>query len=135
MEKKFASRISPVLVLILGAVFVPTTYLMIRDGTYLGVAINLFAAIFIVVVLAGTRYAITGDSLHIHVIFLVNIHIPVVDIHRIERSYNPIASPAGSLKRLAVRYGESGMTLISPRDEADFISTLKTLNPRIEVDL
>ncbi|MDC6354793.1 MULTISPECIES: PH domain-containing protein [Robiginitalea] len=134
MEKKFASRISPVLVLILGAVFVPTTYLMIRDGTYLGVAINLFAAIFIVVVLAGTRYAITGDSLHIHVIFLVNIHIPVVDIHRIERSYNPIASPAGSLKRLAVHYGERS-TLISPKNEADFIRTLKSLNPQIQVTL
>lgn len=135
MEKRYASRISPVLVLILAAVFIPTTYLMVREGAIAGLVINLATVAFIAVLFAGIRYELREETLHVHGSFLVKLHIPVREIRSIRRSYNPLASPAGSLKRLAVRYGGSGMTLISPKDEADFISTLKALNPRIEVEL
>lgn len=135
MKKKYGTRISPLLLLFLAAVFIPTTYLMARDGALAGVAINLFTVVSIAVLFTGIRYEISEDTLHVHGSFLVNLQIPIGEIRSVKRSYNPLASPAGSLKRLAVYFGEHGMTLISPKDEADFIRVLKTINPRIEVDL
>lgn len=135
MKQRYASRISPALILILAAVFVPTTYLMVREGSTAGLVINLATVVFIAVLFAGIRYEIREGTLYVHGSFLVKLRIPIREIRSIRRSYNPLASPAGSLRRLAVRYGENGMTLISPRDEAGFIQNLRALNPQIEVEL
>jgi hypothetical protein len=54
----------------------------------------------------------------------------------VERSYNPLSSPAGSLKRLSIRLVEGARYpywLISPVREQEFIETLKSIDPSIYI--
>ncbi|MCL2201411.1 MAG: PH domain-containing protein, partial [Oscillospiraceae bacterium] len=64
--------------------------------------------------------------------------IDVMRITAIANSRNPISSPAPSLRRLEISYrykkgNASDNVLISPKDEAGFISHLKSINENIEV--
>ena len=56
--------------------------------------------------------------------------IPLQDIHRITPSRNPISSPALSLDRLRIEYGEARSLLISPRHSERFIRELNALRPQ-----
>lgn len=59
-----------------------------------------------------------------------------IDIATIKRSYNPLSSPAASLKRLEVKFHNKGRietVFISPVREGEFIEKLKNINPNIEV--
>jgi hypothetical protein len=54
----------------------------------------------------------------------------------VERSYNPLSSPAASLKRLRIGLGGKAKfpyMLISPVKEQEFIEELKAVNPDIYV--
>ena len=64
--------------------------------------------------------------------------IEILDIISIKRSYNPLSSPAASLKRLRIDYrknGKKGWILISPVREEEFIEMLKSVNPRIQINV
>ena len=60
----------------------------------------------------------------------------ITNIISVERSYNPLSSPAASLKRLSISLGGKAKfpyMLISPVREKEFIEELKILNPNIFV--
>jgi len=61
---------------------------------------------------------------------------PLSVIASVERSYNPLSSPAGSLKRLKIRMKKGykfPYALVSPVREQEFLETLKQLNPDINI--
>lgn len=60
--------------------------------------------------------------------------VPVPAITSVLPTYNPLSSPALSLKRLKIRYGKYGFIMISPADRAGFLATLLQLNPAIRHD-
>ena len=63
--------------------------------------------------------------------------INIDDIISIKRSYNPLSSPASSLKRLKITEEKNRLKiiLISPVREQEFLSLLKEINPNIEIEV
>ena len=62
--------------------------------------------------------------------------VEIKNIISVERSYNPLSSPAASLKRLRIGIGGKARVsymLISPVREQEFIEELKAVNPDIDV--
>ena len=78
----------------------------------------------------STRYTISGDFLLVKAGPFSWV-IPIEDIVSVEPTRNPISSPALSLDRLLIRYGQSAELLISPKDKSGFMLELKKhLKPR-----
>ena len=82
----------------------------------------------------GTGYTIKDGELVIKIGPFVYSKIKIEAIKSATRSYNLIASPANSLRRLELKY-EGGMVLISPEREEAFIRLIKELNPSVLVKL
>jgi hypothetical protein len=90
--------------------------------------------------LTTIRYEIEGSTLSIKCCGITSGEkIDIQSICLLKRSYNPLSSPAASLKRLAVYQtgkftGNAALcALISPANEKEFVETLKALNPAIKV--
>lgn len=89
---------------------------------------------FIYSVFFGIGYTIEGDQLIIKTGPLGSSTVGISAIVAARRSYNPISSPANSLKRLKITY-KGGEVLISPEREEEFIKSLLRVNKNIEVNL
>lgn len=139
MEKKiFRSRISVLLVIILFTVLLLPIIPIINSGnisdpaafyTVVGVIV------FIVLLLGGTRYIISNKWLYIKLWFIPFGQEDISVITSVKRSYNPLSSPAGSLKRLRVNFLCNSFWLISPVREQEFLDTLKEINPKIQINV
>jgi hypothetical protein len=110
----------------------------IKEGLY--VICGLF--VFVVLVLLGMRYIISGDRLYIKMFFSSFESINIANIISVKRSYNPLSSPASSLKRLRIDYRMVKRKkylylymLISPVREQEFIDELKDVNSDISVNV
>lgn len=71
-----------------------------------------------------TRYTITDDFLMVNSGPFSWI-IPIADISSVEPTRNPLSSPALSLDRLLIRYGQRAELMISPKDKSGFMTELK----------
>ena len=83
---------------------------------------------FLVVLIGGalpiwpvltTKYVVTGDELHIRS-GPFSWRVDLTTISSVEETRNPLSSPAMSLDRLAIHYGDSKTILVSPVDKAGF---------------
>ena len=91
-----------------------------------------------ILLLAGIRYMIAGDKLIFRMWFIPCGEISINSIERIERTYIPLSSNAGSLKRLGCKLKKGSkdpLLLISPKNETRFLARLKEINPNIEVNV
>lgn len=86
----------------------------------------------VLLLLLGMRYEVSETELSIKLGPINYGKILLSEISLVERSYNPLSSPASSLKRLLVK-SKSKSVLISPAQEKEFIQLLKTRNPQIKV--
>lgn len=138
MEKKkvFRSRISVLLTVIILATYIPLFLPMIHEGLNTGWYIIIGSLLFIVLLSTGMRYVISGDKLFIKIFWVIPTgRLAISDIVAVERSYNPLSSPAVSLKRLQISFARGISWLISPVREQEFIEELKAINPRILVNI
>ena len=85
--------------------------------------------LFLVFIFCGMRYIISGDKLYFKMWFIPGGSVKIAKIKTIKRTYNPLASGAASLKRLAI----NGYWMISPVREKEFVEALKAVNPDIRV--
>ncbi len=134
--KIFRSRIGVLLVVFILAVFVP---LFLSAGhEILKLIVPGVIFLFILFILTGMRYIVAGGKLWIKLWFISMGSIDVAKIRSVRRSYNPLSSPAASLKRLSLSFSNGGHwmdALISPAGEREFIEALKAVNPNIRVDV
>ncbi len=138
---KYRSRISVMLfVFIFGALVSP----LIRDGEKIfakGIIpgiIYLFIVLICLLVFVSINYTINENSLIVRGFGFKMATIDIARIKTIKRSYNPLSSPAASLKRLEVKFYHKGRVqsgLISPVREEEFINKLKEINPHIQVTI
>jgi predicted ABC-type sugar transport system permease subunit len=138
IKKVFRSRVSVLLLAFLSVVFIPTTILIFRDMIISSLFIMGGTLLFVVLLFSGMRYIISGNKLYVKIWVIPYKSIKIADIVSIERSYNLLASPTASLKRLKLSIGNGTMfsdILISPVKEQEFIETLKEINPYINVDV
>jgi predicted ABC-type sugar transport system permease subunit len=134
VKKVFRSRISVLLVGFLLVVFIPVTVPIIKFMIISGLLTMGGSFLFIILLFSGIRYIISDGKLFVKIWFITIGSANIADIVSIKRSYNLLSSPAASLKRLELR-GRSGAMLISPVREREFIESLKTINPDINVDV
>ncbi len=135
---KYRSRIS---ILILIIIFCATFYPMLdgKDLLAKGIALGtcyIFTMLIIALLFLTISYTITDNSIAVRMLGTNWATIPISRIKTIKRSYNPISSPAASLKRLEVKYLNNGIVtsaLISPVREAEFLEKIKEINPNIEI--
>ncbi len=93
---------------------------------------------FVILIFGGMHYVISGNRLYLKMWFISNGSVDIADIVSVRRSYNPLSSPAGSLKRLCIRFRKGAKYpnlywLIAPVREGEFIEDLKAVNPDIDV--
>ncbi|MEM6708092.1 MAG: PH domain-containing protein [Pseudomonadota bacterium] len=73
--------------------------------------------------LVSTRYQVTGSRLLVRS-GPFSWHIERAEISSVTDSNSPISSPALSLKRLEIRYGDGRFVLVSPADRNGFLDAL-----------
>ena len=80
----------------------------------------------------GLTYNLREHLLLIKIGPIQLMSVKISDITSIKRSFNPISSPAASLKRLKIDF-KGGAVLISPKKEEEFIQALTNKNASIYV--
>ena len=70
-----------------------------------------------------TKYEIKETTLYISS-GPVKLNFPISEITSIKATRNPLSSPALSLDRLEIKYGNGKTTLISPKDKSNFLSDI-----------
>ena len=76
------------------------------------------------------RYTIDGNQLIVRSGPL-KWRIPISEISAITPTHDPIASPAMSLARLRIEYGNKKSVLISPRDKEGFLRQIKAIQAAV----
>ncbi len=131
---KFRSRISIVLAAIILVAFgLP----LVNDADDAAAAL-MIGAIFISVcaIFVTINYTISEANIIVRCLGFKMATIDIARIKSVKRSYNPLSSPAASIKRLEVKFyykGKLETALISPVREAEFLAKLKEINPNIAI--
>lgn len=137
-RKVYRSRISILLLIIISFITIPVSISLFQDGSLLDKIIYSSIILIFTLLITGIRYVISGNILFIRIWFIPFGKVDINEISSIKRSYNPLSSPAASLKRLAIyRYSKPNVVhaLISPNREKEFIEQLTQINPNIWVDM
>ena len=132
----FRSRYSIILIIILLLPMIHIIYSIIERPNY-PMIIGLLILGFVIFIVAGIKYVITDSRLIFKTWFIKNVEISIYSIEKIERTYIPLASNAGSFKRLGGIFKKGSkypsFFLISPKNEERFLEKLKQINPKIKV--
>lgn len=106
-----------------------STWVLLIDIFFVGVCL-----IMIYDMLLHTDYTITDDKLHIRCGILFRMDLPIPKITEITHKSTILSSPALSAKRIGLKYGKKNWIYISPKNQEDFVSTLKSMNPKIKIN-
>jgi len=114
----------------LGSIFLcyKSTWVLLIDVVFMGIALFM-----IYDMLLHTDYTIRGEKLHIRCGFLFRMNLPISQISEITHKSTILSSPALSAKRIGLRYGKKNWVYISPKNQEEFISTLHSINPEIQI--
>lgn len=122
--KTYRTRISIVLLLLIVAAFAYATITEYKQGIWMDTAITAVVFVLILALLFSIRYVIDGETLKVYYFFFVHKDIDIKTITMMSPTFSPISSPAASLKRLAVYYGNNHVVYISPRHQDEFIEDI-----------
>lgn len=114
----------------LGSIFLcyKSTWVLLIDVVFMGIALFM-----IYDMLLHTDYTIRGERLHIRCGFLFRMNLPISQISEITHKSTILSSPALSAKRIGLRYGKKNWVYISPNNQEEFISALRSINPEIQI--
>ena len=81
----------------------------------------------------ATSYIVTEDG-YLKVVcgVFINLKIRINTVKKITKTRRFIGSPAPSMDRLLISYGDSGEVIISPQNKEEFVRDLMELNPNIQ---
>ena len=82
--------------------------------------------------LLHTDYTVRGEKLHIRCGILFHMTLPISKISVITHKSTILSSPALSAKRIGLKYGRTNWVYVSPQNQEEFISMLKSINPEIK---
>ena len=88
---------------------------------------------FVLVGIFGIRYRIDSQKLYIQNSIFGTTKININDISRIEKTWNPLTSPAPSIFGRVQIYYTNGSIIISPKNYEEFKNELLKINPNITV--
>jgi len=93
--------------------------------------ILLFLSVCVLYIFYNISYVIKNDVLKIRCGFIYNKHLSIEKIKSISSTKTLISSPAASLDRIELHYGEYSSVVISPKNKRKFIEDLLEINPLI----
>jgi len=136
---RFVSKVDgwmiPVMLLTIGgmvwaliAVMITETPWPVRLAT---AAVTLLVLALLFAIFTRTHYTVEHGELRV-VSGPFRRTIPLAEITSIEPTRNPLSSPALSLDRLKVSYGDKKYVLVSPADKAGFLSAIENSTQRSE---
>lgn len=88
---------------------------------------------FVLVVIFGIRYRIDSQKLYVQNSIFGTTKINIDEISRIEKTWNPLSSPAPSIFGRVQIYYTNGSIIISPKNYEEFKNELLKINPNITV--
>ena len=128
--EEFASKIDTwLLVVFLLTIFISVGggFLTIRQGgikSYLsGLILVVIGAVLPVWLLLGTKYTVTDEDLIVRAGPML-WRIPIASISSVRETRNSRSSPALSLDRLRLNYGNGKSVMVSPKDKNRFRSAI-----------
>jgi len=134
MFKVYQSKVDTWLGVILVALPIPMAFIIwklfhesVHERWFVAVPIFFIGICLPISLLAYTSYTITEKSLSIRS-SLFKWEIPLREISTIQPTNDPLSSPALSLDRLRIEYGQGKSIMISPRNKAEFIRDLQAMN-------
>jgi membrane protein YdbS with pleckstrin-like domain len=130
-SKRFKSKIDRWLLYMLIAVIIFEVVVLGMAATQAGslvAALSIVAAALLIVVLIGsllvrTHYTIAGNTVRI-ASGPFSWTVPIDQIESVKATRNPLSSPALSLDRLQISYGNGRKIMISPADKAGFLKAI-----------
>lgn len=131
MKRTFHTKVDAWLVVVMALPVLFIGYELIIDFSWF----LLLPFAFIIAIYAVTLpcyYTIESQHLKIRTEIIIKKNIDIQQISRIAESNDPISSPAMSLKRLRIDFGQGDYILISPQNRKAFIELLSSVNPNIE---
>lgn len=132
--KIYKSKIGLELVIPLLIVFGTALILILNEkSSWLGLIILFPVILFVVHMFMTTYYVISGNNLTIKCGFLINLTLDIRTIKKISETNNLLSSPATSIDRIEIMFGNFDSVIISPKDKKEFINDILALNPRVEV--
>lgn len=110
-------------------------WMLLNQGQFDPIAVFILVPVvaFIAWIWFGTGYEVTDRELKIKS-GPIRQTIPLEKITNIGSTRNPISSPALSLDRLEINYGEGSFTIISPLDKEGFINLIVSKNPNVTIN-
>ena len=139
MEKVYKSKVAKwylwtcigVFAAFIGALFLcyQSTWVLLINVVFVGIAVALMFDI-----LFHTDYTIKGEKLYIGSGILFNMTLPINQISEITHKSTLLSSPALSAKRIRLKYGPKKWVYISPKNQEEFISDIKSINPLITIN-
>lgn len=118
------------LVIVIAIVSLVPVILFAFSWTAVLISFGLFA--FIIYCFCSTKYIITNNILNIKCGFLINEKINIANIVKILPIKSISAAPAASLDRIGIYLNRQHTPIIiSPKNKAQFIDSLKSINPNI----
>jgi hypothetical protein len=131
--KKYPSKISYGLVLIILVIIIGSTIPMVSPPIWPALLINLMVLVFISHLLLNTYYVIDGKFMVVKSGFVVNKKNDITTINIVSETNSIISAPAASFDRLEIVYNGHNSILISSTDKIEFIGHIKRINPQIEI--
>jgi len=143
---KYRSRVSALFIPFWGILFIPFLH-FVWPYSFIGLALILSIIIFFVFACRSTYYVVTDREILCYYLWGIYgkpfVRISISDITSIERSHNPWNGLALSLKRLRLRFNRGYkwnppwpcLPLLSPVCEQEFLETLKSINPNIQINV
>lgn len=125
---EFPSKVDPWLVVALGAGLVFPLVMGVqllflsKTAAFVCFGSSLFVLVLLGVAVVPCRYRLEADHLLIRA-GMLRWKVPYKDIKALERTRNPLSSPALSLDRLRIDHAR-GWVMVSPARQADFIDGL-----------
>ncbi len=136
MTKVYKSKLGLELIIPMALIFGTALFItVLTEPSWLGLIILLPIITLITYMFQTTQYAIEGNVLKIKCGFLYNKQIEINTIRKISETKNLLSSPATSVDRLEILYNKNDSVFISPKLKKEFISSIRELNPEIEINL
>lgn len=120
--------------LIMACTLIPFFITMSADQNEGTVITGVILVIFLVFILACVfyiHYDIEDTKLTVHSFPLLKKSYDLMDLKVIASTHNPISSPASSLDRLELTFGNGDTVIISPKQKSDFLDALYQVNSKI----
>ena len=129
--KTYKSKSGPELIIPLALILLSVGTIMVVSKIWIGLAVIVLLAVFIVHMFITTLYQVNNRFLKIRCGFFFNEVIDIASIQEIRDTRNFMSAPATSLDRIEIKYLKVYSVIISPHDKSAFIHNLSLLNPLI----